>query len=180
MTAITYPTIRVYNANGGLLPIMDRKYCIPRPFDRVKRSTTVKDIFVAVSHAVQWPREFMQLRIGDKAYDFPILISKQKHLETFVMSLISYPHQTFQDAPVGIIVFYDLRMPTDFNGIYCLCDFGGCCRLCNVPSNQICKGCGNNGCCRVVECGCDCCEDPNVQPQRRCPILGCRPKWAQC
>lgn len=187
MEAFCSPRLRVRNATNGeeLLSLRDHSYFVPRPFDLVTRSTTIKDVFEAVCRALPWEPEFMQLLIGDKAYDFPRLLSKQKHLNTLVMSLISSSgFEGLSDVTHEIAVFYHLRMPTDFQAPdaqgYCLCNFGGCCTLCNVPSNQICRGCGNNGCCRAGNCDCDCCCDKfkDFQPQRRCPILGCRPEWA--
>ena len=74
-----------------------------------------------------------------------------------------------------------LPPPEDFTNAIgkCLCDFGGCCRACNVPGSQLCWGCGNNGCCRTGNCGHTCCR---AVVHRRaqgavCPLSGCVPSW---
>ena len=180
MEAVRSRRLRVRNASNG------EELLVPRPFNHVDRGTTIKDVFAAVSRALPWPHEFMQLLIGDKAFDFPHRLDKQEHLDTLLMSLISSSgFERLSDVIPEITVSYLRWIPTDFRAPdaegYCLCNFGGCCTVCNVPSNQICGGCGNNGCCRTGSCGCDCCCEgyKDFQPQRRCPILGCRPEWAQ-
>ena len=65
----------------------------------------------------------------------------------------------------------------------CICEFGGCCRLCQVLHRGFCPGCGSGpGCCLCANCGCDCCEseNPPVLPDDapRCPFHGCQPEWA--
>ena len=144
-------------------------------------AVTIKDVF----RAVHWPTEFMQFRIGDKFYDFPRLHSKQKYSKTSLIGLSSSAGLAGLSEEIHeITVFYYCWMPADFQAPeargYCLCNFGGCCSLCKVPSIEICKGCGNNGCCRTGDCGCDCCvqESKDLRPRRRCPISGCRPDWA--
>ena len=168
------------------LSLLNHKYAVPRNFDHVTRATTIKEVFEAVSRALLWPCAFMQLVIGDKAYDFPRLLRKQMDLKTFVMSEISSSGcEELSDSNHEITVFYFRWMPTDFrvpeSQGYCFCNFGGCCKQCNVPSNQVCWACGNTGCCRSGNCSCDNChvEFKDFQTQGRCPILGCRPWWAE-
>ena len=174
--------LRVYALGGEELDMLDTSYAIPRPFKYVSLSTRIKDVFSACCETLQWPREFMILRMGGNTYKWPRLLSEQQHLHILVTTLIpSSGSQQLSD------VSYDFtclrRVPHNFQSPdsqgYCLCNFGGCCRLCFVPSSEVCWGCGNNGCCRSVNCGCSCCESPKgIHPERRCPISGCIPWWA--
>ena len=179
------PRLRVLGGqlNGEALNMLDTSYAIPRPFKYVCPSTRIKDVFLACCNTLQWPEEFMSLSIGDDTYRLPRRISEQKHLYIFVMTLIpSSGSQWLSDVSYDFT--YDYWLPDNFQAPdalgYCLCNFGGCCRLCLVPGAGICWGCGNNGCCRCVECGCSCCKSPEGIHllQRRCPIAGCRPEWA--
>ncbi len=123
--------------------------------------------------------EFLILSIGENTNQW----SEQQHLDILVMTLIpSSGSQRLSDVSYDFT--YDYWLPDNFQAPdaqgYCLCNFGGCCRLCLVPGDGPCWGCGNNGCCRCVECGCSCCESPEGIHllERRCPIVGCRPEWA--
>ena len=176
------PRLRVRALDGEELDMLDTSYAIPRPFKFVSRSTTIKDVFSACCKTLQWPEEFMILENGGNTYEWPRLTREQEHLYTLVTTLTpSSGSQGLSD------VSYDFtflrRVPDNFQAPgargFCLCHFGGCCRLCFVPSNRPCWGCGNNGCCRSANCGCSCCESPRgIDPERRCPLMGCRPEWA--
>ena len=184
----TEARLRLRNLESGVeLPwVYDYSYCIPRPF-YVRRSTTIKDIFTAVSFAVAaghpnpWPLEYIKLMIGNNLYECPVnlKLQKQKGVDQKV-------HKVVGDQQDEVVVSYHCMMPEDFSrcgGGYCLCSFGGCCRLCNVPGTSVCPSCGNNGCCRCQNCGCECCSEcfhanELSRDLRRCPILGCRPRWA--
>ena len=176
------PRLRVFNLNGAELYMLDTRYAIPRPFKYVSPSTRIKDVFSACCETLQWPEEFMSLTIGDHTYKCPRRDSEQKHLDIFVMTLIpSSGSQRLSDVSYDFT--YYCWVPDNFQAPgaqgYCLCHFGGCCRLCFVPGNGICWGCGNNGCCHSVNCGCYCCKSPKgFHPERRCPMAGCRPEWA--
>lgn len=176
-------TLRVRNAiNGDLLAVLNHRYAVPRPFQYVSDSTTIRDVFSEVCKTLRWPSEFMLLSIAGVVYDCPRLLSRQQHLNALVTNLSSSSGlQRLSDVSYDFL--YYLRMPENFQApdaqSYCLCDFGGCCRLCFAPSHRLCWGCGNNGCCRCANCGCDCCVSPeDFRPVRRCPISGCRPAWA--
>ena len=85
-------------------------------------------------------------------------------------------------------------MPTVFPGMtgtdkeyWCICQFGGCCRECQVlvTGEPPCPGCGAGpGCCLCGNCGCDCCKNTSASPfsladdAPRCPFHGCQPEWA--
>ena len=177
------PRLRVYAAlDGKELHMLDTRYANPRPFKYVSPSTRIMDVFSAVCKTLQWPAEFMILIIGSNTYKWPRLLSEQQHLQILVTTLIT--SSGFQRLSGVSCNFTYLRwVPDNFQAHdargYCLCIFGGCCRLCFVPGDGICWGCGNNGCCRSVNCGCYCCKSPKgFHPERRCPIAGCRPEWA--
>jgi len=177
------PRLRVYAMSGGEeLRILDTSYAIPRSFKFVSPSTRIMDVFSACCIKLQWPHEFMSLSIGGNVYKWPRLLREQQHLHILVTTLIpSSDCQGLYDVAYDFT--YVLWMPDNFQAPdargYCLCNFGGCCRLCFVPSNEPCCGCGNNGCCRCMNCGCSCCESPeDIQPMSRCPFEGCRPEWA--
>ena len=173
------PRLRVYKAmDGEELHMFDTSYFFPRPFKHVSPSTTIKEVFLVCCETLQWPREWMMLSIGENTYQW----SEQQHLDSLVMTLT--PSSGSQQlCDVSYDFTYLRRVPDNFQAPeaqgLCLCDFGGCCRLCFVPNNVPCWGCGNNGCCRCVGCGCSCCESgEGIDPERRCPLMGCRPRWA--
>ena len=130
----------------------------------------------ACCQALAWPREFMTVTVNDESFNFPRLRRQQEHLHRRLLDIV-------ETSQREIVVTYYLRMPSNFrdpiaNG-YCLCAFGGCCKLCIYPSSEVCGGCGNNGCCRTDNCGDECCEGEEItEPERRCPFLGCKPEWA--
>ena len=181
MDAAQLPKLQIRNAiSSENLAISNQRYAIPRPLDRVKEYTTLRDVFLACSQALSWPCEFMTLIIDDQVFDFPRLISRQGHLDMKVIDVV-------QPQPLDeILVRYHLQIPSNFQDPnaqgYCLCNFGGCCKLCKVPGGEICSGCGNNGCCRSNDCGCECClagsTNNSFQPVRRCPRVGCQPRWS--
>ena len=160
--------------------VLDTSYAIPRPFI-LRPSTRIKDVFFACCETLKWPHEFMSLIIDGNTYKWPRLHSEQKHLDSLVTNIIP---STIGSQQLSDVVFAYYRwVPKNFQAAdaqgYCLCNFGGCCRLCNVPSGQICWGCGNNGGCRSESCGHSCCKLPrSIDPERRCPLMGCRPEWA--
>ena len=68
-----------------------------------------------------------------------------------------------------------------------ICQFGGCCRECQVLVTERgeppCPGCGSGpGCCLSENCGCDCCRSASpfslADNAPRCPFHGCQPEWA--
>ena len=164
--------------DGEELHMFDTSYFFPRPFKHASPSTTIKEVFLVCCETLQWPREWMMLSIGENTYQW----SEQQHLDSLVMTLT--PSSGSQQlCDVSYDFTYLRRVPDNFQAPeaqgLCLCDFGGCCRLCFVPNNVPCWGCGNNGCCRCVGCGCSCCESgEGIDPERRCPLMGCRPWWA--
>ena len=102
--------------------------------------------------------------------------------------------------PIHVMVEL-LPPPPSYTEGLCVCDFGGCCRRCRVPSDFVCEGCGNRGECRSGECGHECCrlmwfvcedrtEAGDVLLQAGdvlseagdglsfCAIQGCQPRWA--
>ena len=171
--------LRCYNMNGELLNLFDHSYVIPRPFDFVSERRTLGEVFEAVSKCAQWPLEWIRLIIGDHQFEWPRLRRLQDHLRAPVMCYVN-------PDVAEIVATVNFRFPDNFHDSaapgYCLCDFGGCCTLCNVPSCEICPGCGNNGCCRSDSCGHDCCaavaRGDSFQPRYLCPMSGCRPWWA--
>ena len=178
----------VTRLSGEEVPLFDHAYCIPRPWEHVKPRHTIRDLFLAVSRAERsgpcyydgWPVEWIRLAIGDQTFSWPHRLFN--HWGSDI--LLDQALMTFRQANTGIIAQVSYGAPRDYQdpearGL-CLCNFGGCCKRCNVPTqHEICSGCGNNGCCRCNDCGCHCCTDgPNgFQPKRLCPFSGCKPLW---
>ena len=179
------------HCNGETLQLVDYAYASPRPFDIVTQDTTLREVFQAASHFHRphldsWPLEWIRVTIGDETYVWPRLLKLQGHLRTPVMKLCD----TNADE---IVVFIHFAHPENFQdpeaaGL-CLCNFGGCCRLCYAPGARICPGCGNKGSCRCNNCGCSCCDAvekglirevlPAGFPRLLCPVYGCRQAWAE-
>ena len=170
-----------HTVGGEPLKLLNHAYAVPRPFDFVREDTTLGEVFKAASKARDsWPVEWMKVVIGDHQFEWPRLLKSQEHLRTLVIQLCGDPNAD------GILVTVCFSFPDNFQDPkasgYCLCNFGGCCRLCYVPSCVVCLGCGNNACCRSNDCDYSCCDaiekGVGFQAQMRCPISGCRPAWA--
>ena len=141
---------------------------------------TIADLFDACGHALKWPQKFMTLMIGEDGMTIFGYHSEQPYRDEWF--LLNFFSASLEEIKITIF----LHMPTNIRGGeakgFCLCYFGGCCKRCYVPSNEICWGCGNNGCCRSKNCGCECCmaeggRNIQIASMRVCPILGCRPWW---
>ena len=195
------PRLRIRSLCSGeeLHPLRDQNWAIPTSVVHMTSFLTIREIFDMVCFTLAWPHEFLRLHSGDNVYEFPRPTSKSTsrayeiryliYLNTSVMTAAGFDSA---DKPAcrqqvdEIVIYYYKWMPTDFQAPeadgFCLCSFGGCCRLCNVPSIGVCWGCGNSAACRSKSCGCDCCCFATtmriVQPLLRCPILGCSPWWA--
>ena len=170
-----------HTVGGEPLKLLNHAYAVPRPFDFVREDTTLGEVFKAASKAKDsWPVEWMKVVTGDHQFEWPRLLKLQEHLRTPVIQLCGDPNAD------GILVTVCFSFPDNFQDPkasgYCLCNFGGCCRLCYVPSCVVCPGCGNNGCCRSNDCDYSCCDaiekGVGFQAQMRCPVSGCRPAWA--
>ena len=177
------------HCNGEALQLVDYAYAPPRPFDVVKEDTILREVFQAASHfhrphLDEWPVAWIRVTIRDETYVWPRLLKLQGHLRTPVMKLCDINADE-------IVVFIHFAYPENFQdpeaaGL-CLCNFGGCCRLCYAPGAGRCPGCGNNGCCRCNNCGCSCCDAvekglnreilPAGFPRLLCPVYGCREDW---
>ena len=116
---------------------------------------------IAQSYEGICPLEFISFVVTDVAGDIHVirykrLISEGSH--TLLTSL-----QKKADGTVCVAVKCD-EAPTDYPTGFCVCDFGGCCRLCgsNVPR----ECCGTDGGCRSAECGHECCEKTAAEEAR--------------
>ncbi len=153
---------------------------VPTSVDtRIHTVTTLERILPYVAESLRWPVSHVSLSAGGTTVKY---IHRIKHrtvtriteLEMFQTS----ESQTF------VIQATALQRPRTFTNedeiIYCLCDFGGCCRRCRVPGARSCRGCGNNTCCRSQNCGHQCCEEGSVvNGEEHCPFSGCQPAWMQ-
>ncbi len=142
----------------------------------IRQSTTVEEILLHVSRCLPWPPTYIVLRAGDMYVRYYHRIVEQTRTRILDLDMTG----TSESQPFIIQVTL-LPPPEDFSNSYagCLCNFGGCCRACNVPGSQVCWGCGNTGCCRCGNCGHTCCEGI-VQRRAQgavCPLSGCVPSW---
>ena len=145
---------------------------IKRLSTRIYPETTVEWLLPYVAEGLQWPISHVQLTVGT--------------------TIVKYVHRIKERSMTPLVNFLDekqllvihatrLRRPRRMGDGLCLCDFGGCCVLCRVPGKRVCKGCGNNGCCRSGNCGHQCCERHVKRPRladTHCPFKGCAPAWA--
>jgi hypothetical protein len=136
---------------------------------RVRKDNTAEWYFQHVAAVLDHPMYFLRFVFvtdmdgESRSIRCRRLLSEQSH--TLLTSI-----RQERDGEVWVSVVKD-DPPSDYGqGAcqgFCVCDFGGCCRLCLVPSSVICRACGNNGCCRTGNCGHECCENHEVRKKRR-------------
>ena len=147
---------------------------LPHVSKRVYTYTDLEWFLRDVARAVGRPQAYIRLHaFGKCVQDQPLNGTRT------LLHALAVEHKHPEDVPIDILVEL-LPAPCTYTGTLCLCDFGGCCCLCRVPSNTVCEGCGNNGCCRCGNCGHKCCVGfagtTAVLPS--CAIQGCQPHWA--
>jgi hypothetical protein len=154
---------------------------LPHVSTRVHEHTPLEWFLPYVAKAVEWPVDYIALHAFGAT-------ARQRHKSrgwpaTLLHDLAGAAGHQGRIITVAVEL---LPPPAVYSGpAGCICDFGGCCRLCFVPSTGGCVGCGNNGCCRSGDCGHPCCESlvdgwpPGGTDgrDRRCDRLGCRPWW---
>ena len=141
---------------------------------RVDTHTYLEWFVRPVAEAVHRPRTRIRLHVFDRSVQHV----PQNKTRTVLLALAERHEQDLRE-PIHVMVELLPPPPSYMSNLY-LCDFGGRCRLCRVPSNTICGGCGNNGCCRCGNCGHKCCED-RIGAEAVlffCAIQGCQPRWA--
>ena len=143
---------------------------LPRCSTKVHENTTLEWLLPQVAEVLAWRVSHVKLTVGQITVAYVHRIGART--ETFL-----------KDCPTcgtGVLSILATKMPRPevFSATVCLCDFGGCCRECNVPADCPCVGCGNNGCCRSGSCGHDCCKRSQNGFTDRCSIPGCRQHWA--
>jgi len=143
---------------------------------RVSRVTTLEWFLPYVAAAVEWPVTHIALHSLGKTVQHV----QRTHERTWTLleELANNARYHGEVIPIAVLL---LPPPLLYNDGSCICDFGGCCRLCFVPSNTGCSGCGNNGCCRSGNCGHPCCKKMvGLQDVlHRCDRQGCRPWWCR-
>ena len=128
---------------------------------KVRPDSEVEWYFKRIAPLLMRPAEFIRFEVTDDAGDshfirYKRLISEQSH--TLLTSL-----KKEVDGKVWIGAKCE-KAPPDYPIGLCVCDFGGCCRLCgsNVPR----ECCGTDGCCRAANCGHECCEKSYAEEAR--------------
>ena len=137
---------------------------------RVYDDTTVESLLPLVADKLSWPISHVQLVIGHTVVRRRHRIADRTRtlLKDFASANAEYP----------VVQAIKRPYPEFFPSGLCICDFGGCCCECTVPGFYVCKGCGNNGCCRCGNCGHICCEKQLTGFEERCRMVGCIPDWA--
>ena len=141
---------------------------------RVDTHTYLEWFLRDVANAVDRPQAYIRLHVFDRSVQHV----PQDKTRTMLLALAEH-HEQDPHEPIHVMVEL-LPPPPSYTSTLCLCDFGGYCRLCRVPSNTICGGCSNKGCCRCGNCGHECCEDRvgTEAVLSCCAIQGCQPRWA--
>ena len=140
---------------------------------RIYDNTTLEWLLPRVSEALEYPASHVRLTVGSTTVKYIHRISERK--ETRLVDLNQPPDRCGRHL---IIQAMKLQRPKSFlTSSSCLCDFGGCCMQCMVPSSVYCIGCGNNGCCRSQNCGHKCCEEGRQPLNDHCSFRGCKPWW---
>ena len=168
--------VSVHLLSGEIVMLKDYLGEAQKTVDVLFYLSTVEDLIPRCSETLCWHQDFLQLVFEQHKFKYQYLA---KH-KTPWSSIINEPGTETYSLQLLLVA-----MPDDFRlhkGL-CICAFGGCCRLCPVPTSGCdggCVGCGNNACCRCKNCGCDCCaKDLNPSDLKVvCPMIGCKPEWA--
>ena len=128
---------------------------------KVRPHSEVEWYFSHIAPLLICPQEFISFVVTDVAGDIHVIRYKRLISEGSHTLLTSLKKEA--DGTVCVAVKCD-EAPTDYPTGSCVCDFGGCCRLCgsNVPR----ECCGTDGCCRSAECGHECCEKAAAEEAR--------------
>ena len=154
------------------------KACTGEQIDLGHYSTRIDDVVMVewildpVAKALDWPVTHVALNVGDVTVKY--VTPRAHRTQTFMKSFVEF-------GKVLTIQAVRLPRPTEFTERNCICDFGGCCRLCLVvQGGSMCSGCGNNGCCRSQNCGHLCCEsrqNNRADIHATCPFTGVLNIW---
>ena len=144
---------------------------LPNVSMRVRTETYLEWFLRYVARVVNWPISHSRLHVYDKTVQH----DSRGITRTMLLALAKI-HGQAEHEPIHVMV-ERLPPPTRLGSGICICDFGGCCCLCHVPSNIVCEGCGNNGCCRSGNCDHECCAARvgAADVELFCGIQGCRP-----
>ena len=158
-------------------------YGFSKKITTTKQVQYLEDLFEPCALAVGWPATHMCLIFDGRSYAQPRLLALRTR--TSMKELLQQAN--LKESEPCVVHLQLLPMPDDFTTEeargYCICNFGGCCRQCQVQGCFVCPGCGNTGCCRTNNCGDTCCETgiitPNpYRPTPKCSFQGCNPCWA--
>ena len=139
--------VRFYQALSG------DEIFLPGICTKVRPESEVEWYFRNIALLLRRPEEFISVAVTDVAGDSHLIrYKKRKRVQSHTL-LTSLKKEA--DGTVWMAVMLD-EAPPDYRTGLCVCDFGGCCRLCgsNVPR----ECCGTDGCCRSAKCGHECCE----------------------
>ena len=174
--------IEVYAMSGDLLPLTERYTNVLIHERTMRPDFELEELLQPCAVYLRWPLSHIRLVCGQITVRWRIRIGERTRT----------PCWHHGEHGVRRVTVVKEAMPEDFRACprtnKCICEFGGCCRLCQVPVRAlrhrgVCPGCGSGpGCCLCATCGCDCCEGkaPPVLPDDapRCPFHGCQPEWA--
>ena len=150
---------------------------LPRVSTRVREHTSLEWFLPYIAEAVEWPVSHIRMHALGATVQYVHRIPDRTC--TLIQSLAELQGKSANETIV--VNVEKLPPPSWYNdSLWCICDFGGCCRLCHVPGNGVCGGCGNNACCRCGNCGHTCCARRvrSDKIMRLCDRQGCQPWWA--
>ena len=162
--------VQVISVSGNLLHVTEpyTNYLTHRR--RQRADFTLEELLEPCAEYLRWPKSHIQLACGE------VRVRAHHRIADRTRTLVWQPGE----HGVRQVTVIKEPMPEDFEVAGgCICEFGGCCKLCQVLSLDGCPGCGSGpGCCLCANCGCDCCcsADPPVLPDDapRCPYRGCQ------
>ena len=105
---------------------------LPRITMRVESGTHLEWFLPHVSEAVHRPQTHIRLHVFDQS----VQLRPKRFSRTMLLDLAERHGQDPRE-PIHVMVEL-LPPPPGWVPLYCLCDFGGCCRLCHVPTPLIC------------------------------------------
>ena len=176
--------IELYTASGNLLPVPERYTHYTNILISMRRQRPdfeLEELLPPCAEYLKWPRSHIHLVCGEKNVRWHHRIAERTRTPCWQPGEHGVRRVTVvKEAMPEVFGAQRLQAVSDAR---CICNFGGCCRLCQVLHLGVCPGCGSGpGCCLCANCGCDCCEseNPPVLPDDapRCPFHGCQPEWA--
>ena len=173
--------IELYTASGNLLPVTERYTNILISKRRQRPDFELEELLPPCAEYLKWRLSHIHLVRGEKNVRWHHRIAERTRTPCWQPGEHGVRRVTVvKEAMPEVFGAKRLQAVSDAR---CICEFGGCCRLCQVLHLGVCPGCGSGpGCCLCANCGCDCCEseNPPVLPDDapRCPFHGCQPEWA--